>query len=237
MNDHFSNLIELEIESNLENNKKSNAYYYINTFTIIINFSIGDFLNGERMTNPIFSEENLRNIINNFEFRETPESWILKKDCLEGTCCDIIIDKQEIHDLLPFNNDFELKKFFLKKIGSWSNTRLSEHLVKVDYEHPSLRIEPYYSKTMSMNIVPLSKTFSLFLYLSNPLPDDLQAGIEFKLENEDSDVNFWEIIDYINKSLKFKSLKIKSLLPLSKNHMDKLAYATLLIVHTNIMLY
>lgn len=177
--------------------------------------------------NSIFSEENLKRLFGEFSCSKTHEAWILKKKCRSGGFYNIKINKDKIHDILSQDNKYQFENFSLyNKKHSGIYIEFFEHIVKIVYEHPHLKIKPVKSAIYHFYVSPISEEYSLFLYLANvSYSSEARSILRYKLERfEGKTIDFWEVIRILNEEkFKLKSLKIKSLIPLSHSDWDRLA--------------
>ncbi len=104
-----------------------------------------------------------------------------------------------------------------------------EHIVRIVYEHPSLKIQQLKTNTLEAYVNPPNDIYSLFLYLSHPL-ELLSSEAHFQFnwmlsEKYDGQIiDFWEIIRILNEEIfELKSIKIKSLVPLSHEDLNRIS--------------
>lgn len=178
------------------------------------------------MVDSIFTEDHIKRMLEYSECNETEDAWILKKSLLKGRTCKIKIDKNKIRDVLNRSKKIEFKNNSLYKtdFGSTTTTYF-EQVVRIVYEHQSLKIKPLKSTTLELSIDSLSDEYSLFLYLSNSLPLDVNANLMWILSEEyaDKTIDFWELIHILNEKIsKIKSIKIKSIIPLTHKDINRL---------------
>ena len=182
------------------------------------------------MAKLIFSEETLKRLFDDFKLSETSSDWIIDKDCFLGKSCKIKINKNKINNLLIRSQNYQINNFTLYNNGGIP-AKTFEHIIRIVYKHQSIDIDEFKTKTLEISISPMNDLYSLFLYLSYPLNSlypngDIELSMMLGKDYDGETVDFWEIIEYLNKEI-FNgiSLKIKSLMPLSHRYLDKLSKA------------
>jgi hypothetical protein len=184
------------------------------------------------MENNDFSIKDLKKLIGKFDLEENEKKWIVKKNLgplWSEYKINIIINKNWFENKLDELKEFRFSNFSLYNCKGSKESNYFEHPIRILNESHYLKLyDAFQLNNLNFEITSPSEIYYLFLYLSKGLGlgwfRDSARYLIMNLCKENLDnIQFQDFIKRLNKILKFKTLTIKSNLPLNYKEFQKLA--------------